>query len=382
MLRPRGAEKEVLDLAAEVNSLSDVLRSLPALASRVEAGPFETTFRMHHVYFCQQTLLRVETRLKKAQEDFKRSIFRRLRRRLQWPFTVPEVKKLLGDLTRHKGDIGLALGADSITLLLTSLDRFDRLERSLEGIQSASVAVNSIQTTTSTICIDTNSKRKVLSFFITIDPGTYLQTALSTRMGGTGLWLTRLQSFLHWYRTPGSTIWLHGAPGSGKTVLSGLIVQKVLRRRSGNFGVAYFYGSLQASYSAFQVIGTLASQLAQKNEEAYEALHVYYKSLHRRHGLPNAVARVPTIHRLVGLFQEISECFEQVYIIVDGLDKCDYDVAGILPEISGPSTNVSLVVLSRKNPDIQHLFLSKFDYEWSEISMVENHVIDGIVAYI
>ncbi len=89
------AENEVLDLAIEVKSLSDVLHSLPALASRLEAGPFATTFRMHHIYGCQQTLLRIETRLKKAQDDFKRSTFRRLRRRLQWPFTAPEVKTLL-----------------------------------------------------------------------------------------------------------------------------------------------------------------------------------------------------------------------------------------------------------------------------------------------
>ncbi len=210
--------------------------------------------------------------------------------------------------------------------------------------------------TTSIVNIDANFKRQVLGFFMTTDPNIRLNHVLSRRTEKTGLWLDKLLELQNWHSTPGSSIWLTGIPGSGKTTLSSLIVQEALCRGSRKVGVAYFYGCFTETQSAVTVISTLVSQLARQNDEAYEALCVYYKSLHRRHGLPNAIGRVPTTDRLVGLFQEISECFEQVYIIIDGLDECDRDVVGILPDISGPGTNVSMAVLSRDQCDIRCSF--------------------------
>ncbi|KAK3326175.1 hypothetical protein B0H66DRAFT_600309 [Apodospora peruviana] len=356
---------DVQDLAAEVLSLADILRILPMLASRLGAAPFTTTFRTHHITRCQEPLVLIETSLGRAEADFKRSWARRMRRRLQWPFSEAETKNLLTDMSRHRGDIGLALGTDCVTMLFSSLNRIDQLDRSLAGIsngvQQISFGVDralvngGMVMPDTTIYVDENLKNQVIGLFLDPTNESRLKDVVNIRAENTGTWLASKLEFRHWLRTPGSRLWLRGCPGSRKTILAGFIIQEALCRRIGSVGVAYFFGNFSdcIHQTPAHVLGSLVAELAKQNLDAFQALQTYYKSLHR----PSAPARAPTIRRLVGLLHEISESFDQIYIVVDGLDKLHPDVTSVLSDLSGPDTNISMALTSRHEHDIQQRLL-------------------------
>ena len=58
-----------------------------------------------------------------------------MKRRLTWPFTVPEAKSLIAEVERHKATLGLALTADGMTGLLTALSKQNELKNGVDEIK-------------------------------------------------------------------------------------------------------------------------------------------------------------------------------------------------------------------------------------------------------
>ncbi|KAF5716011.1 hypothetical protein FGLOB1_2788 [Fusarium globosum] len=77
------------DAKDEINNLSSVLRRLEALTSGLEDEglSFNPTLRNHHLNHCYETFNRIEFRVKKASESFKKSKFGGIVRQLKWPFS-------------------------------------------------------------------------------------------------------------------------------------------------------------------------------------------------------------------------------------------------------------------------------------------------------
>jgi hypothetical protein len=61
------------------------------------------------------------------------------------------------------------------------------------------------------------------------EPSSNYQQALKLRQHNTGLWLLKSGQYQAWKTDPASFLWIHGIPGSGKTILSSTILEEVLR---------------------------------------------------------------------------------------------------------------------------------------------------------
>ncbi|QGI86231.1 unnamed protein product [Fusarium fujikuroi] len=97
----KDAKDEIQSLLDEINNPSSVLRRLEALTSGLEDEglSFNPTLRNHHLNHCYETFNRIEFRVKKASESFKKSKFGGI---------------LLVELSQHKVTISVALLADSM----------------------------------------------------------------------------------------------------------------------------------------------------------------------------------------------------------------------------------------------------------------------------
>ena len=157
-----------------------------------------------------------------------------------------------------------------------------------------------------------------------------------------------------WLETPRSALWVYGIPGAGMTILSTLVIDEVLnRKRCDSVGAAYFYirHDDPKSHKVENVLGSLISQLARQQPEALDhVLQLYTDHNHR-----GTLSTMPTTTELVEQFLSMAECFDEVYILIDGLDKCGpslginrKDLIRAISEIAMPSDgSVRTIVYSR-----------------------------------
>lgn len=357
----KGAKKEVSELADEAQNLAGVLHRLSLLASALEIDASESTLRLHHIISCRQLLLRVERAIAKAKPDLDSSKKRQvLARSLKWPFSVDETKEHLIQISRCKETLSLALGADSMDALAKCLARQEDIDGRL-----AALAVSTQRATEISTNIRINSQRKkVLDFFMSVNPQPSLDLCLKLRFPMTGLWLLDGEAFQRWLMTANSRLWLSGIPGAGKTVLAGAIIEEVLKLSSENVGVAFFFCEFKNSQThlPLQLLSTLASQLARQNSDAFKILDAYHEELHPESRLGSG----PTLSRMLDVIQQMAQCFQTVYIVVDGVDECG-DHAREVSEtllslvIDDEESTISAAILSRKEQHIREVLEVSFD---------------------
>lgn len=162
---------------------------------------------------------------------------------------------------------------------------------------------------------------------------------------------------------------MSGFPGAGKTVLSGLVVQGCMARASDDHAVAFFYCDYKnpESQKTVHVLGCLASQIARQNESSFEALKQYYLRLKPR----DRLSKEPEALELVDVIQTMSSSFQDVRVVVDGLDECG-DNAGSITEILSTLNNtdrgsISLALFSRNETDIERA-MTRRDHAHIEIA--------------
>ena len=64
-----------------------------------------------------------------------------------------------------------------------------------------------------------DAKQKFIEWISTVDPMTDHNTAYMKHQSETGMWFIQGKEFIEWGRRPGSSLWLNGKPGCGKSVL-------------------------------------------------------------------------------------------------------------------------------------------------------------------
>ena len=114
-----------------------------------------------------------------------------------------------------------------------------------------------------------------------------------------------------------SKLWLSGIPGSGKTILASSLVEETAQASNPSRALAYFYCDYKdvEKQKPVQVLGSLAAQLARQNESAFAILQEFYDTCHPQDRIIN-----PELSMLTDKLRAITNCFDDVSIIVDGLD--------------------------------------------------------------
>ncbi|KAJ8116317.1 hypothetical protein OPT61_g2235 [Boeremia exigua] len=356
----KNAEKEVVGIKEEVSALTGVLHSLAIVALDLGADDrFDNTVRFEHVNSCLATLYRIQNTIP-VFDITKSHSLRNTLNRLKWPLKSSETKEMGEEVRRHRDTLSLALSADTIVGLLQCLSSQNDVLNHIKHIDATMRRKNDSDFR---ITMNENRRRIFNSFFV-VNPHQYYEKALDLRHPTTGFWLTQSDNYKSWIKSPGSRLWLTGIPGAGKTVLSGLVIQDCLERASTNYLVIYYYCDYrsQVSQDMVNLLSSLAGQIAKKHEGCFALLETYYGRLHR----PDQMERTAKAEELVDLIQTMSANFDEVRIIVDGLDECgenSAEAAEVLHElILVPHNNISLAILSRDVLEIRDVIGATFDH--------------------
>ena len=203
---------------------------------------------------------------------------------------------------------------------------------------------------------------KVLAWLSPVNAAIKHQAYRKERHPGTGAWLFDLREMVHWLDNPNDALWIYGIPGAGKTMLSTLVVDEILtRKRSNTVGTAYFYirHDDKLSQNPTNVLGSIVSQLARQNSEAYAHLVSTHTQSYTQGLLPpNEQELSDTLHRMIPSFREI-------YIMIDGLDESgscfDLNRSHLIDLVAGLHIKGSIrtLVFSRDEQDIRKQLIQK-----------------------
>ncbi|KAH7002610.1 ankyrin repeat-containing domain protein [Ilyonectria destructans] len=350
----KDAPAKVQDLATQTRELAGVLENLRLLASSLETRDSNCSLKMQHLDACAQTLGTISSKLEKAQADFDSGkAVRTFSRRLKWPFSLSDTKDLAADLASHRATLHLALSADSMEALLKSLEKQDVLHNMIERKLSFDTRVQ------------LNKRRtEIINFFLRVNPQAYLDISRELRHEATGSWLTSSDAtFAKWKDDSNSKLWLSGIPGSGKTVLCGLVIETVLQDSDESTAVSYAFCDYKNpdTYLPENIIATLAVQLGQQSEDAFDLLEEYFDILHSENQLPMQ----PNLDDLLDLIQGMADVYDKVFVVVDGLDECGDHVSRMtrsLKSIANRSKAISTAFFSRKEEDIREELEDEFEH--------------------
>ncbi|KAH9061899.1 hypothetical protein EDB87DRAFT_385085 [Lactarius vividus] len=155
------------------------------------------------------------------------------------------------------------------------------------------------------------------------DPSVNYNTASGAHHDGTAEWCTKGNILADW-KTSGSLLWIHGKPGSGKSILSSVIIRDIKSMsNAGSVLLAYFYFDFKdkAKQDIRALLSSLLVQLSDQSDIFCEALF----SLYRAH---KQGSEQPTN-------ESLSQCLKYmlttagpmpIYLILDALDECPYGI--------------------------------------------------------
>ncbi|KAJ7017378.1 ankyrin repeat domain-containing protein [Mycena alexandri] len=169
------------------------------------------------------------------------------------------------------------------------------------------------------------------------------------RQGGTGGWLLADPHFQEWESGSGRTLWCHGIPGAGKTVLASMVVDHLSpKSQNGNLGVACIYLNHKEAedHTPTRLLASLWRQLVLGKD-----LGPLPKKLYQQHQEKQTPLSLDEAFEV--LCSAITE-FLKVYIVVDAVDEYPETQRQILFEYlaeMGPTVNLMITSRPHITPD-------------------------------
>jgi len=332
-----------------------------------------------HHYFSQQTIVRIVKSVVRL-EDLTTKFTAKIKSKSN---EVDEYVRLISGevLGQTNSKLGTVEGTVmTIALRLRKLDgideRSDRVQNLLEDeirklgkmLMDWDVPIARISTKISDIDDDLKESQrlKVFEWLSTIPYISHHRSKEKILMPESGMWLMEKPEFIEWMDSSTSSIlWLHGIPGSGKSMLVARVIQYLqgqIPKTDGQASLAYFYCARTANEpersNPVELLRSIIEQLSCYDEESPirpPVVGAYMEKKKEARGRkPDKLYLEDCVEILLALLDT-----NPATIVIDGLDECDprrrQDLLDALQKIMKESNNVVKVfVSSRDDHDLVH----------------------------
>ncbi|KAH9988272.1 hypothetical protein BJV74DRAFT_951505 [Russula compacta] len=161
-------------------------------------------------------------------------------------------------------------------------------------------------------------RRDLGSWLSPPDPSVNYNTASDAHHEGTALWFAKSSAFKSW-KASGSFLWIHGKPGSGKSVLSSSIIKSIKDISSkGSAHIAYFFFDFKdtGKQDVRALLSSLIIQLCHQSD-SFSGILFRYHSTHQ------SGSQQPSNSALTQCLEDILRVQGQapIYLIIDALDE-------------------------------------------------------------
>jgi len=235
---------------------------------------------------------------------------------------VEDALQRLDNLTR---DEALMVAAEGLTITRETGDKVedvdDKIGSVIEGVKESPVAIQQVVNQVSDL--NRNELRKDLRKWIAPpDPSVNFHSASGAHHEGTAAWCTTGSNVVNW-KTSGSLLWIHGKPGSGKTILSSVIIRDIeTMSNAGSAFLAYFYFDLKdkEKQDSRALLSSILVQLSDRSDVFFNTLFSLY-SAHKEG------SEQPANDSISRCLKDMLTTTGQtpIYLVIDALDECPND---------------------------------------------------------
>lgn len=141
------------------------------------------------------------------------------------------------------------------------------------------------------------------------------------RHPGTGQWLLDAPEFQAWLSATSYTLYCHGIPGAGKTILASVVVDHLCRRYGTDLSVlvAYVYCNFQqrgqqGTQNIEDLLASLTKQLARSHASFPTPIRDLYDTYTKRGTRPSQTDLTMLLHSMISLSSK-------TFVVLDALDE-------------------------------------------------------------
>ncbi|KAH9898943.1 ankyrin repeat-containing domain protein [Xylariomycetidae sp. FL2044] len=305
---------------------------------------------------------------------------------LKWPFDEKELKAIIETVECEKSLLSLALSNESRKLLQaiqkSAKQNADQLARLIATINQSSDeqdeqlskladSLRQVQISQANVQNDVErlharedvrdageERRRILDWISPTDYTSEQNDFLSRRQPGTGQWLLDSTEYQTWLQTNGSTLYCHGMPGAGKTMLSSIVIDDLSTRFHSNIsvGIAYIFFNFrrQEEQRAESLMAPLLKQLAQRLFPLPKPLYDLYND-----HVPKGTR--PQDYKIDDCLSAVAAQCSCAFLILDALDECrtsDDSLIRFLGQVFRLQKNchINILATSRPIPNIMNKF--------------------------
>jgi hypothetical protein len=218
--------------------------------------------------------------------------------------------------------------------------------------------------------VSKQGREQVLNWVCSHDYSGQLKVNTELHQAGTGQWLLDDPTFMEWEKSSSSsTIFCHGGPGTGKTIMSAQVV-RYLQEKLSDFGQPILYifcdykmraepnkmraeqNEMRAEQNITHLLSSLLRQLGFFSSNVFKILN----QLHARGTRGSSQLGKPDLEQAL---EKSLKIVGDTYIVVDALDECEKGACSQLIEMLREKSSrhtIHLFATARREPDIEALF--------------------------
>lgn len=208
-------------------------------------------------------------------------------------------------------------------------------------------------------------RHKIEDWLSSTDSAAQQTDFINRRQEGTGQWLLNSEKFQAWLDGTQQTLFCSGIPGSGKTIITSIVVEHLWTKfqADGDIGIAYLYCNYNRQQE--QKLGDLVASLLIQLVKRLPVLPDHIKNLYQRH---RDRGTRPGDDEIISALYSVTASHSRTFFIIDALDECiksDGTRKRLLTEIFKyqSQTTVALFATSRLFPEITSLFQEEVSME-------------------
>ncbi|KAH8989880.1 hypothetical protein EDB86DRAFT_1841816 [Lactarius hatsudake] len=333
----------IKDVSASYDALIELFELIESFLTRLNIyTKVQSTPAMSEIVV--KILVELLATLALATQQVKQGRLIKLGKKLLGEKDVEALLQKLDRLTREESQTTAALTLEVVYGLAQNLrDVMDNEKASGDSISQVLSSLQDLVSNEIKKNLD-RSRKKSRKWLSPPDPSQNQNVACEVCYDGTATWFIQGTTFLEW-RTRGSLLWIHGKPGSGKSVLCSTIIKGVeSMQEAATCSMAFFYFDFRDDEKRNRrgLLTSLLVQFCARSDDCCDILSRLY-SVHDD-GL-----RQPNDRALLDCLKEMLTVGKlgETYIIVDALDEC--------PTITGtPSAREKVLDLVTDLVNLKH----------------------------
>lgn len=361
----KDADGEISQIITEVEDLSATLNELEELLQSADGGSVLEDLSVDDydgklgTISCQSALTSCEAALKEISKKLAPLSKPGLKSKLRWPFESSSIQRKLDIVQKQKATLQLALSVHQTRVLA---------QQSRQLTQSHDAVVNLQDHANQT------KRASILHWYKSSDPEQNHKVSRDRHEPNTANWIFDIKEFQSWASNSGESLWLHGIPGAGKTILCSTIIDHMRdqsQQASGHIVVYYYFDFAD---NKKQTLASFLKSIIYQLSSVEEIVPEPVAELYTKHcGLQE-----PRSDELLEVLMNELARPQRTYLLIDALDECSKDERQNFFDsfLKYPlPTNLNILVTSRKEPDLEAALKGSFSHS----VCIQGSVIDADV---